>query len=130
MMATLTPDSLPVFNDFTSFLTYPELWPVFFSLLMLGASGGLFIVPLYTLMQTQARENERAQIIAANNIYNSIYMVGSAVLGIVCLSVFELAIPTLFLLLAVLNIFVATYMYWQVPMFLSRLVLWMFTHTM
>lgn len=97
---------------------------------MLGASGGLFIVPLYTLMQTQARENERAQIIAANNIYNSIYMVGSAVLGIVCLSVLELAIPTLFLLLAVLNIFVATYVYWQVPMFLSRLVLWMFTHTM
>ncbi|MDP2570942.1 MFS transporter [Vibrio penaeicida] len=130
MMATLTPESLPVFNDFTSFLTYPELWPVFFSLLMLGASGGLFIVPLYTLMQTQARENERAQIIAANNIYNSIYMVGSAVLGIVCLSVLELAIPTLFLLLAVLNIFVATYVYWQVPMFLSRLVLWMFTHTM
>lgn len=130
MMATFTPDSLPVFNDFTSFLTYPELWPVFFSLLMLGASGGLFIVPLYTLMQTQARENERAQIIAANNIYNSIYMVGSAVLGIVCLSVLELAIPTLFLLLAVLNIFVATYVYWQVPMFLSRLVLWMFTHTM
>ncbi|WP_104399278.1 MFS transporter [Vibrio penaeicida] len=130
MMATFTPDSLPMFSDFMSFLSYPELWPVFFSLLMLGASGGLFIVPLYTLMQTQARENERAQIIAANNIYNSIYMVGSAVLGIVCLSVLELAIPTLFLLLAILNIFVATYVYWQVPMFLSRLVLWMFTHTM
>ncbi|MBD1557995.1 MFS transporter [Vibrio sp. S9_S30] len=130
MLASFTPESLPIFTDFMSFLTYPELWPVFFSLLMLGASGGLFIVPLYTLMQTQARESERAQIIAANNIYNSIYMVGSAVLGIVCLSVLELSIPTLFLLLAILNVFVATYVYWQVPMFLSRLVLWMFTHTM
>ncbi|BCL69063.1 MFS transporter [Vibrio nigripulchritudo] len=130
MMASFTPDSLPEFADFTSFLTYPALWPVFFSLLMLGASGGLFIVPLYTLMQTQARENERAQIIAANNIYNSIYMVGSAILGIVCLSVLELSIPTLFLLLAVVNIFVAIYVYWQAPMFFSRIVLWMFTHTM
>ncbi|EGU55953.1 hypothetical protein VINI7043_27500 [Vibrio nigripulchritudo ATCC 27043] len=130
MMAGFTPDSLPEFADFTSFLTYPALWPVFFSLLMLGASGGLFIVPLYTLMQTQAREDERAQIIAANNIYNSIYMVGSAVLGIVCLSVLELSIPTLFLLLAIVNIFVAIYVYWQAPMFFSRIVLWMFTHTM
>ncbi|CCN84905.1 putative Permease of the major facilitator superfamily fused with 1-acyl-sn-glycerol-3-phosphate acyltransferase [Vibrio nigripulchritudo SFn27] len=130
MMASFTPDSLPEFADFTSFLTYPALWPVFFSLLMLGASGGLFIVPLYTLMQTQAREDERAQIIAANNIYNSIYMVGSAVLGIVCLSVLELSIPTLFLLLAIVNIFVAIYVYWQAPMFFSRIVLWMFTHTM
>ncbi|KJY81236.1 MFS transporter [Vibrio nigripulchritudo] len=130
MMASFTPDSLPEFADFTSFLTYPALWPVFFSLLMLGASGGLFIVPLYTLMQTQAREDERAQIIAANNIYNSIYMVGSAILGIVCLSVLELSIPTLFLLLAVVNIFVAIYVYWQAPMFFSRIVLWMFTHTM
>ncbi|CCN73044.1 MFS transporter [Vibrio nigripulchritudo] len=130
MMASFTPDSLPEFADFTSFLTYPALWPVFFSLLMLGASGGLFIVPLYTLIQTQAREDERAQIIAANNIYNSIYMVGSAVLGIVCLSVLELSIPTLFLLLAIVNIFVAIYVYWQAPMFFSRIVLWMFTHTM
>ncbi|CCO48718.1 putative Permease of the major facilitator superfamily fused with 1-acyl-sn-glycerol-3-phosphate acyltransferase [Vibrio nigripulchritudo SOn1] len=130
MMASFTPDSLPEFADFTSFLTYPALWPVFFSLLMLGASGGLFIVPLYTLMQTQAREDERAQIIAANNIYNSIYMVGSAILGIVCLSVLELSIPTLFLLLAIVNIFVAIYVYWQAPMFFSRIVLWMFTHTM
>ncbi|CCN48325.1 putative Permease of the major facilitator superfamily fused with 1-acyl-sn-glycerol-3-phosphate acyltransferase [Vibrio nigripulchritudo MADA3029] len=130
MMASFTPDSLPEFADFTSFLTYTALWPVFFSLLMLGASGGLFIVPLYTLMQTQAREDERAQIIAANNIYNSIYMVGSAVLGIVCLSVLELSIPTLFLLLAIVNIFVAIYVYWQAPMFFSRIVLWMFTHTM
>ncbi|CCN35690.1 putative Permease of the major facilitator superfamily fused with 1-acyl-sn-glycerol-3-phosphate acyltransferase [Vibrio nigripulchritudo SO65] len=130
MMASFTPDSLPEFADFTSFLTYPALWPVFFSLLMLGASGGLFIVPLYTLMQTQAREDERAQIIAANNIYNSIYMVGSAILGIVCLSVLELSIPTLFLLLAVVNIFVAIYVYWQAPMFFSRIALWMFTHTM
>jgi 1-acyl-sn-glycerol-3-phosphate acyltransferase len=130
MMASFTPDSLPEFADFTSFLTYPALWPVFFSLLMLGASGGLFIVPLYTLMQTQAREDERAQIIAANNIYNSIYMIGSAILGIVCLSLLELSIPTLFLLLAIVNIFVAIYVYWQAPMFFSRIVLWMFTHTM
>ncbi len=130
MMAIFTPDTLPSFNDFISFLAYPDLWPVFFSLLMLGVSGGLFIVPLYTLMQTRAQAKERAQIIAANNIYNSIYMVGSAILSIVCLSALALPIPSLFLILAILNVFVAIYVYWQAPMFMSRLLLWVFTHTM
>ena len=68
-------------------------------------------------MQQQAKETERARVIAALNIYNSLFMVGSAVLGIVTLSVLELTIVQLFLVLALLNFAMAVYLFRQVPVF-------------
>jgi len=47
-------------------------------LLLVGISGGLFIVPLYTLMQTASDEASRSRIIAGNNVWNAIFMVVSA----------------------------------------------------
>ncbi|MFM2590412.1 MFS transporter [Vibrio sp. TBV020] len=130
LMATSIPSTLPDFNSFNQFVSHPPLWPVFAYLLMLGISGGIFIVPLYALMQQRAKETERAQVIAGLNIYNSLFMVGSAVLGIVCLAVLELTIPQLFLLLSVMNLLVAIYLCLQVPIFVVRFLVWMLTHTM
>lgn len=130
LMAQAVPDNLPIFTDFHSFLSYQPLWPLFFYLLMIGVSGGIFIVPLYALMQQQAKVTQRAQVIAALNIYNSLFMVGSAILGIVCLTILELSIPQLFVILALLNLFVTLYLCLQVPMFLVRFLVWILTHTM
>lgn len=130
LMATAIPETLPQFSSFNDFVRYSELWPLFVYLLLLGASGGVFIVPLYALMQQRAKENERAQVIAALNIYNSLFMVGSAILGIICLTVLELSIPQLFTLLAVLNALVVAYLFYQVPIFAVRFIMWIVTHTM
>ncbi|NGZ13826.1 MFS transporter [Vibrio aestuarianus] len=130
LMAQAVPESLPTFTDFHSFLSYQPLWPLFFYLLMIGVSGGIFIVPLYALMQQQAKVTQRAQVIAALNIYNSLFMVGSAILGIVCLSILELSIPQLFVILALLNLFVTISLCLQVPIFLVRFLVWILTHTM
>lgn len=130
LMAKSVPDNLPDFLHFRDFLLYDELWPVFLSLLMLGISGGIFIVPLYAILQRRSKVTERAQVIAALNIYNALYMVGSAVLGIVCLSLLDLTIPQLFVLLSVLNFLVAAYLFLQVPVFVVRFLVWILTHTM
>ena len=130
LMATSVPTSLPEFETFTDFVSYQPLWPVFISLLMLGASGGVFIVPLYALMQQRAKVTERAQVIAALNIYNSLFMVGSAVLGIICLAIIEMSIPQLFLLLALMNLVVAITLFLRVPIFAVRFIVWVLTHTM
>ncbi len=45
------------------------------ALTMAGAMGGVFIVPLYAAMQRQARDDERARVIAANNLINALFMV-------------------------------------------------------
>ena len=129
LMATAIPADLPQFFSFIDFVTYRELWPLFAYLLLLGASGGVFIVPLYSLMQQRSKKNQRARVVAALNIYNSMFMVGSAIMGIVCLSVLGLSIPQLFLLLAVMNFAVALYLFLQVPIFATRFVVWVLTHS-
>ena len=130
LMAISIPESLPHFGSFNEFVTHSALWPLFAYLLLLGVSGGIFIVPLYSLMQLRAKPDERAQVIAGLNIYNSLFMVGSAVLGIVCLSVLELSIPQLFILLAVGNTLVMFYLFYQVPIYAFRFFTWVVTHTM
>ncbi|MBP3142318.1 MFS transporter [Aliivibrio fischeri] len=116
-------------TDFFEILTHPDLFSVFVNLFFLGVSGGIFIVPLYTLIQKRPQAKHRSQIIAANNIYNAIFMVTSAILGIICLSVIELSIPQFFLLLAILNSIVTLFLFFRVPIFIIRFVLWVLTHT-
>ncbi len=130
LMAFAVPSELPQFTSFSEFISHSGLWPVFGYLLLLGMSGGLFIVPLYALMQQQAKETERARVIAALNIYNSLFMVGSAVLGIVGLSVLELTIVELFLVLALMNFMMATYLFLQAPIFVVRFLIWVLTTIM
>ncbi|MDH5925303.1 MFS transporter [Vibrio lentus] len=130
LMAVSIPEALPDFDSFKSFVSYSDLWPLFAYLLLLGMSGGIFIVPLYSLMQFRAKPTERAQVIAGLNIYNSLFMVGSAVLGIVFLSVLQLSIPQLFALLAVFNTLVMFALFYQVPIYAFRFFTWVVTHTM
>lgn len=130
LMATSIPDDLPIFSQFSEFAAYQPLWPLFAYLLLLGASGGVFIVPLYALMQQRAKETERAQVIAALNIYNSLFMVCSAILGIICLTLLDLTIPHLFVLLSVMNLLLAAYLFLQVPIFVVRFLVWALTHTL
>lgn len=125
-----TPEVVPAAQSFLTFVTNPELLRVFISLTMLGVSGGIFIVPLYAMMQSRAKEEERAQVIAANNIWNAIFMVVSAITAIVFLSVLGLSIPQFFLFLSLLNFFVVLYIYTQAPDFFWRFVVWLVSHTM
>lgn len=51
-------------------------------LLGLGLAGGVFVVPLYALMQERSASDERSRIVGANNIVNAAFMVGAAGFGI------------------------------------------------
>jgi len=123
---------IQVINDMSAiaFMQQTENWRLMFDIAMVSASGGLFVVPLQTLIQQRSEEKNRSQIIAANNIVNAIFMVASAIFGIIALVIFELSIPTYFLILAVLNIFAAAYIYSTVPEFVLRFFIWMLTHTL
>ncbi|EAR56420.1 Hypothetical acyltransferase protein [Photobacterium sp. SKA34] len=126
----LAPATTVQTQSLMAFMTAPSLWPIFASLLLLGIAGGIFIVPLYALMQQRSKEDERAQIIAANNIWNAVFMVVSAISAIVFLSLLKLSIPEFFLILAAMNSLVVVYIYFQAPDFFWRFVVWMITHTM
>ena len=85
---------------------------------------------MYALILSRSAESHRARIIACNNILNAGFMVLSSVLAIVWLKVLHLTIPQLFILAAVLNAIVATYIYTLVPEFLMRFLSWVFVNIM
>ena len=86
-------------------------WRVFADLFFLGFSGGLYIVPLYASMQAYAPKSHRARIVGANNIFNAIFMVSSAIFAIVVLNALAMSLPQLFLITGVLNIIFGIFLY-------------------
>src|SRR5471030_674998 len=117
-------------HDWLGVLGYGQAWWVLFDILGLGVFGGFYIVPLYALIQSRTAENERARVIAANNILNALFMVVSAIVSIVLLSVVKLSIPELFLVVSVLNIGVNAYIFSIVPEFSMRFMIWLLSHSM
>jgi len=86
-------------------------WPgLHLSLDILGIAiaGGIYIVPLYTRLQTDSDPAFRAQVIASNNIVNAIFMVLSAVFSVMLLRL-GFSITQLFLVTGILNIFIGLY---------------------
>lgn len=110
-------------SDLAHFISKPQSIRILLDLLLIGVFGGLYIVPLYTLVQLRCAEVYRSQVIAAINILNSLFMVLSAALGIVLLGFVELTIPQFFLILSLLNIFVVVYLCVKVPEFGARMLL-------
>lgn len=97
---------------------------------LIGFFGGLFIVPLYALIQTRTEPAHRARIIAVNNVLNALFMVTGAGLAIVCLGVAGMSIPDFLLSVMVMNAAVAVFIFKQVPEFAMRFLIWMLSHTM
>jgi 1-acyl-sn-glycerol-3-phosphate acyltransferase len=109
------------------FIALPGSWRVLLDLALIGVFGGFFIVPLYALVQQRSRREVMSRVIGANNILNALFMVGAAILAAVALKA-GLSIVGLFLLTAVLNAFVAGYIYSLVPEFLLRFLAWLLVH--
>ena len=96
---------------------------------LLGFAGGLFIVPLNSLLQQRSAASERGRVIAANNFLN---MFGVLAASGALYALNDLAAvgpdPIIFVF-GVLTFVVTAYMLTVVPDFLIRFVLWMLTHT-
>jgi 1-acyl-sn-glycerol-3-phosphate acyltransferase len=100
---------------------------VILDILLLGISGGIYIVPLYALVQQRSNEKKRSRIIAANNMLNALFMVVAAGYGFFALSA-GIDIPGLFLIMAIMNAAVALFIFMLVPEFIMRLIIWLVIH--
>ena len=116
-------------SGMSAFLAHPGSWRIVLDIVLLGIFGGLYIVPLYALIQSRSETSHRSRVIAANNIINALMMVLSALLAIALLNA-GFSIPQLFLLVALLNAVVAVYIYTLVPEFLMRFLVWILVHLM
>lgn len=92
----------------TDFLSVAKNWRVLVDLLFIAICGGIYIVPLYTIMQKESDPAERSRAVAANNIINSLFMVVSA-LGCLALITYGFSLPEIFLIIGILNLGMAIY---------------------
>jgi 1-acyl-sn-glycerol-3-phosphate acyltransferase len=112
-----------------TFIAQSSSLRVSFDIIMLGVSGGIYIVPLFALVQQRSEPSKCSRIIAANNVLNALFMVVASVYGFVLLSA-GVSIPMLFLIMSVLNAVVALFIFHLVPEFVMRLLIWLLIHTM
>lgn len=109
------PESTVILIGMAGFFAAEGSWRILLDLLLVGLSGGLFIVPLYALMQSETEETYRSRIIANNNILNALFMVGSALYCVLLLR--HITIPQLLGLTAELNLMVCAVLFFIMPDF-------------
>ena len=93
---------------------------IFVDLTLIAICGGLFIVPLYAIIQHRSDEAARARTIAALNIMNALFMTAAAAVTALLLSS-GLSTPHLWLILAILNAAVALWICRLLPQDVLRL---------
>jgi len=103
-------------------------WRIVFDVVMIGVFGGLFIVPLFALIQLRCDPRHLSRTIAGMNILNALFMVAAAGVAILLLGQ-GFTIPELFLATAIMNAIVAIYIFSLVPEFLMRFLAWLLIHT-
>ncbi len=97
-----------------AFLAAPAHWRILGDLLGISASGGIFIVPLYALLQAASRREHRARAIAANNVINAAAMVVAAVITMALIAA-GVGVSQLFLLTGAATLLVALWFWWTLP---------------
>jgi hypothetical protein len=94
------------------FLAEPLGWRIIADLFGIALSGGVFVVPLYALLQVASDETVRARTIAANNVVNAAAMVLAAV-ATVALVAAGVSVPGLFLVTGIATLAVAG-VFWRI----------------
>lgn len=91
-----------------AFLAEPAHWRVLADLLLVSICGGLYIVPLYAMVQARAEPEYRARTIAANNVMNALFMVFGAAAAALLFTV-GVTVTGIFLIIAAANVIAAYY---------------------
>ncbi|WP_432415686.1 MFS transporter [Chromohalobacter israelensis] len=99
----------------------PAFWHQMLDLAAIGLGGGLYIVPLYTLIQLESRDDHRARMIAANNILNALFMVLAAAFGVVMLPLVGASLNAFMLALSAISLTLAAAILCCVPRPVLRL---------
>lgn len=99
-----SPDA-PLIN-MVDFASNSANWPILGSLLAISVCGGIYVVPLYAIMQARSHAEHRARTIAANNVLNALFMVASALASTAMLAA-GFTVTDVFLTIGVVNLPVA-----------------------
>ena len=83
---------------------------ILFDFLFISILGGFFTVPLYTFLQRESSQEIRSRVIAGLNIYNSLFMVSSAI-GLMYLFSLNMKSSEIYIILGVFHFIVCLTIY-------------------
>jgi MFS family permease len=109
--------------DWLTFLQAPGGWHIALDLALIGAFAGLYIVPLFAMVQQRTEPRRLSRVIAGNNILNALFMVLAAGLGIMAPHV-GLGVAGLIATVSILNALVMAWLCLRVPEFWQRFFAW------
>lgn len=104
------PPSFDTLVGLYEFLGQLTSWRIIVDIFMVAFFGGLYVVPLSTIIQDRTPARTRARIMAGSSIFDSLFMVVSAILSVFLISI-GWTVPDLFLAFGIANAFVACYMW-------------------
>ncbi|MFT4198656.1 MAG: MFS transporter [Pseudoxanthomonas sp.] len=116
--------------DVTGFVRAPGSARIIVDLAGIGLAMGLFLVPLFALIQSRTPRAELSRVIAGVNIQNALFIVLAAGVGIAVQRWLGWTIPQVLLALAIANALVAAWIFSIVPEFLMRLLSWLLVRTL
>ena len=108
-------ESLGVGVTVAPFFQHPIAWHLAIDMLILTASGGLFIVPSFAAVQAWAKPDHRARVVAAVNVLSALFIAGGAISVALALQVLHLSIATVFAVIGVLSIVAAVWIFRTLP---------------
>lgn len=79
-----------------------EQFRILLDCFLLGTFGGIYVVPLFALIQTRSEPSHLSRTIGGMNILNALFMVVAALIAMVLLSI-GLSVPGIFLFTALAN---------------------------
>lgn len=85
-------------------------WRVGIDFFFIALCAGIYVVPLYAIIQKYSPEIWRSRMIAANNVMNAVFMIASAA-WIALLTLWHVSVSGVFLSIAALNLFFMVYLY-------------------
>src|SRR3990167_3420589 len=101
------------------FLLAPNGWRIVIDLLCMSICGGLYIVPLYAILQQRSETNHCARVMAGNNVINALFVVTAAITTMLIMKL-GFSINHVFLLIAIGNTIVALCICKLLPQVLLR----------
>ena len=105
-----------------AFLAAPEHWRILADLLFLSVCGGVFVVPLYAIIQDRSDPARRSRMLAANNVMGAAFMTAGAG-GAAGLLTIGGSVLDVFLIIAITSAGVAIYVCALLPDALPKAVL-------
>ncbi|MGD9591732.1 MAG: acyl-[ACP]--phospholipid O-acyltransferase [Candidatus Berkiella sp.] len=89
--------------DIRQFIESANHWRIMIDMVLIAISGGIYIVPLYAIMQHISADSHKARVIASNNIMNALFMTVAAIITMIMFKL-NMTIPHIFLTISILNL--------------------------